>query len=79
MSKKRVRALLSKLWPYVHGIKQRLALFVVMLLLILSPLDFDSVHLHVDSAPSEPTVNVSLFASGNSTATVTRFSSFGNF
>jgi hypothetical protein len=74
MSKQQLRDFLSDLLPYVGGRKQRLALFTVALLLALSPFHaFDSPHLHVDDAPTGPTVNVRIFASGNSTATVTTY------
>ena len=73
MTKKQARELLSKLWPYVQSSKQRLALFTAVLLLALAPMDYDAVHLHVESAPSAPSVSVS--QSGSGTLTTKTFSS----
>jgi hypothetical protein len=73
MSKKQARELVEKLLPRLNSVKQRLALFTLMLVLALAPMEFDSVHLHVEMNPGEITVTNSLTVSGN-TATVTHFS-----
>lgn len=73
MTTKQARETLSRLWPYLRTRKQRLAVCTVMLLVFLAPREFDSVHLHIETAPDVPTTVSTLFASGNSTATtVTR-------
>jgi hypothetical protein len=74
MSKRERRAMVSNLLPYLKGAKQKLALFTVVLILGLSPFEYDSVHLHVESEPIVPTTTVQWAASGNSTASVTTFS-----
>jgi hypothetical protein len=66
--------MLSGLLPYLRSMKQKLALFTVALILVLSPIEYDSVHLHVESEPIVPTTSVQWAASGNSTASVTTFS-----
>jgi hypothetical protein len=77
MSKRQIRELLSKAMPYVKGAKQKLALFTAVLVLALCPVDFDSVHLHAESEPIVPSVNVgSMYASGNVSAQTTTFSSW---
>jgi len=70
MSKSQLRELLSKAMPYVKSAKQKLALFTVALILALSPIDYDSIHLHVESGPIVPTTTVQWAASGNVSAGV---------
>jgi hypothetical protein len=65
MSKRESQAMLSKLVPYVKSAKQRLALFTVALILALMPIEYDSVHLHVESDSIVPTVTLPWSASGN--------------
>jgi hypothetical protein len=60
--------------PYIKGAKQKLALFTGALILALTPMEFDSVHRHVESEPIVPTTTVQWSASGNSTANMTTFS-----
>jgi hypothetical protein len=64
MSKRELNSLLATLLPYVHGTKQGTALFTVVLLLALSHGAFDAPHVHVEPAPTEPTVTVMVAASG---------------
>ena len=76
MSKSEVRSLLSRLLPYVTGKKQMTALFTFVLLLALSHSPFDAPHLHVEPAPTSPTVTVAAFASGgNMSATISGWGS----
>ncbi len=74
MSKRQIRELLSKLLPHLKSAKQRLALFTLLLLLVITPVKFDSVHLHVESEPIAPSVTVSSAATGNVSATVRSYS-----
>jgi hypothetical protein len=70
MSKRQIRELLSRTLPYLKKAKQKLALFTVVLILALSPIDYDLVHLHVESAPIVPTTSVQWAASGNVSAVI---------
>ena len=62
MSKRELNSLLATLLPYVHGEKQATALFTVVMLLGLSRGAFDAPHLHVETAPTEPTAMVMVAA-----------------
>lgn len=74
MPKRQIRELLSRLLPYTSGFKQRLALFTLMLLLAMTPVEFDSVHVHVEPEPIVATVAVSWAATGNVSARATSYS-----
>ena len=63
MSKRELNSLLATLLPYV-GKKQGIALVMGVLLLGLSHGAFDALHLHVETAPMEPTAAVMVAASG---------------
>jgi hypothetical protein len=67
MSKRELNSLLATLLPYIHGKKQRTALFTVVLMLGMLGLHgpSDALHVHVESpVPEGPTVAVRLGASG---------------
>jgi hypothetical protein len=61
------------------GRSRSLALFTVALILALLPIEYNSVHLHVESEPIVPNTTVPWAASGNSTASVATFSWLGRF
>jgi hypothetical protein len=65
MSKSQLRSLLAGLLPRIRGLRQRCALFFVVLILALSPVEFGGAHLHFEPEPLVPTTNVTLFATGN--------------
>ena len=71
MSKRELTSLLSDLLPYVSGQKQATALFTVVLLLALSHGDFDTPHLHVETAPMEPTATVMVAATNTASGMMT--------
>jgi hypothetical protein len=66
MSRRELRAWLSRLMPYVKGKTQKFALFAVLLILgAANP--FDAPHLHVEPAPIEPSVSsVSMYTNTTS-------------
>ena len=78
MSRRQKLGILAKAMPYVKTAKQRLGLFAAVLIISLTPMDFDSVHLHVESQPTVPTVTQTLSASGNVSAGVVSYSWPGN-
>jgi hypothetical protein len=67
MSKRELREMLVRLLPYVKGKKQKTALFVVALLLLTTH-TFDAPHLHIESAPIQPTTIVTIAAMATASA-----------
>jgi hypothetical protein len=71
VSKRELRSLLATLLPHVHGEKQATALFTVVLLLGVSHRTFDAPHLHVETAPMEPTATVMVAATNTASGMMT--------
>lgn len=68
MAKKEVWSLLARCRLYARTIEQRIAVFTVGLLLLLTPCEFGAAHTHVDSTDIQPSVRVEMQVSGGTTS-----------